>query len=140
MAKNNIFPLILDRMILKETGKPFVSGILIFTMIFISADLLFQAARLMINNGISFWVVSRLFCYRIPEVIGLTIPMSALLSALLSFSKLSANSELIAIKSMGISFKRILRRNNIPAIIIIACTTKAIHNCNNGSSDKKETI
>ena len=123
MSKNNnIFPLILDKLILNEVGKPFVFGILIFTMIFISADLLFQAARLMIQRGISFWVVSRLFCYRIPEVIGLTLPMSALLSALLGFSKLSANSELIAIKSMGISFKRILRPVIIASVMVSIAT------------------
>ena len=123
MDKNNtVFPLILDKLILNEIGKPFVFGILIFTMIFVSADLLFQAARLMIQRGISFWVVSRLFCYRIPEVIGLTLPMSALLAALLGFSKLSANSELIAIKSMGISFRRILRPVIISSILVSVVT------------------
>ena len=123
MGKNNkIFPRILDKLILIEIGRPFVFGILIFTMIFVSADLLFQAARLMIQKGISFWVVSRLFCYRIPEVIGLTLPMSALLAALLGFSKLSANSELIAIKSMGISFIRILRPVIISSIMVSIAT------------------
>ena len=117
-----VFPLILDKLILSEIGKPFIFGILIFTMIFVSADLLFQAARLMIQRGISFWVVSRLFCYRIPEVIGLTLPMSALLASLLGFSKLSANSELIAIKSMGISFRRILRPVIISSIIVSVST------------------
>ena len=120
--KNYVFPLILDKLILNEVGKPFVFGVLIFTMIFVSADLLFQAARLMIQKGISFWVVSRLFCYRIPEVIGLTLPMSALLSALLGFSKLSANSELIAIKSMGISFRRILRPVVVASVMVSVAT------------------
>ncbi|MCL1940358.1 MAG: LptF/LptG family permease [Synergistaceae bacterium] len=120
MGRNKVFPLILDKLILNEIAKPFAAGILIFTMIFISADLLFQAARLMIQKGISFWVVSRLFCYRIPEVIGLTIPMAALLAALLGFSKLSANSELIAIKSMGVTFGRILRSVIISSVLVSA--------------------
>ncbi|MCL2767643.1 MAG: LptF/LptG family permease [Synergistaceae bacterium] len=122
MNRNNVFPLILDKLILSEIAKPFVAGILIFTLIFVSADLLFQAARLMIQRGISFWVVSRLFCYRIPEVIGLTLPMSALLAALLGFSKLSANSELIAIKSMGIPFMRILRPVIISSVMVSVAT------------------
>ena len=122
LKNNNIFPSILDKLILNEIGKPFVFGILIFTMIFVSADLLFQAARLMIQRGISFWVVSRLFCYRIPEVIGLTLPMSALLATLLGFSKLSANSELIAIKSMGVSFGRILRPVVLSSILVSLAT------------------
>jgi len=122
VKSNSVFPLILDKLILNEIGKPFIFGVFIFTMIFVSADLLFQAARLMIQRGISFWVVSRLFCYRVPEVIGLTLPMSALLAALLGFSKLSANSELIAIKSMGISFRRILRPVVISSILVSMAT------------------
>ena len=122
MSRNNVFPLILDKLILNEITKPFAAGILIFTMIFVSADLLFQAARLMIERGISFWVVSRLFFYRLPEVIGLTLPMSALLAALLGFSKLSANSELIAVKSMGIPFRRILRPVIISAVLVSIVT------------------
>ena len=122
MSRNNVFPLILDKLILNEIAKPFVAGILIFTLIFVSADLLFQAARLMIQRGISFWVVSRLFCYRIPEVIGLTLPMSALLASLLGFSKLSANSELIAVKSMGVSFVRILRAVVVSSVMVSIVT------------------
>jgi lipopolysaccharide export system permease protein len=99
----------LDRLILKEVAGPFVFGILIFTMIFVAGDLLFQAARLIIERGVSFGVVVRLFLYRLPEVVALTLPMSCLLSTLLGMTRLSANSELIALKSLGISFRRILR-------------------------------
>ena len=42
------------------------------------------------------------------------IPMSCLLAALLGFNKLSANSELVALKSSGISFTRIIK----PVIIM----------------------
>lgn len=91
-------------------------------MILVSADLLFQAARLMIEKGVSFWVVSRLMLYRIPEVIGLTLPMAALLSSLLGFAKMSSNSELIAVKSMGISFGRILRPVVVSSIIVAVST------------------
>ena len=100
---------ILDRLILSEMAGPFVFGILIFTMIFVAGDLLFQAARLIIERGVAFGVVARLFVYRLPGVIALTLPMSCLLSTLLGMTRLSANSEIIALKSLGIAFYRILR-------------------------------
>ncbi|MDR1379039.1 MAG: LptF/LptG family permease [Synergistaceae bacterium] len=99
----------LDRFVLGEISGPFVFGVLIFTMIFVAGDLLFQAAKLMIERGISLGVVVRLFLYRLPEVVGMTLPMSCLLSTLLGMTRLSGNSELIALKSLGVSFYRILR-------------------------------
>ena len=84
-------------------------GILIFVLIFVAGDLLFQAAKLIIEQGVSFSVVTRLFFYRLPEVIVMTIPMSSLLSTLLGMSTLNGGSELIALKSLGIPFTRILR-------------------------------
>ena len=97
---------ILDRFILREMVGPFVFGILIFTLIFVAGDLLFQAAKLIIEKGIALGIVVRLFLYRLPEVIALTLPMSCLLSTLLGMTRLSSNSELIALKSLAVSFYR----------------------------------
>ena len=100
---------LLNKLILGSCSGPFVFGILIFVLIFVAGDLLFQAAKLIIEQGVAFSVVARLFFYRLPEVVILTVPMSSLLSTLLGMSTLSAGSELIALKSLGIPFKRILR-------------------------------
>ena len=100
---------ILDRYILNELSGSFVFGIMAFTVIFIAGDLLFQAANLIIEKGVSLMVVARLFVYRLPEVILLTVPMSSLLATLLTFGLLSVNSEIVAIQAAGISFRRVLR-------------------------------
>ncbi|MDR1874460.1 MAG: LPS export ABC transporter permease LptG [Synergistaceae bacterium] len=111
---------ILDRLILGEMAGPFVFGILIFTMIFVAGDLLFQAARLIIERGASLGAVVRLFIYRLPEVVALTLPMSSLLASLLGMTRLSGNSELIALKSLGISFYRILRPVIVASVLVSA--------------------
>ncbi len=100
---------ILDRYILNELAGSFVFGIMAFTILFIAGDLLFQAANLIIEKGVSLMVVARLFVYRLPEVILLTVPMSSLLSTLLTFGRLSVNSEIVALQAAGISFRRVLR-------------------------------
>ena len=106
------------RLILDAVSGPFFFGILIFTLIFVAGDLLFQAARLIIERGIAFGIVLRLFFYRLPEVMILTLPMSSLLSALLGMSTLASGSELIALKSLGVPFKRILRPIILASLLV----------------------
>ena len=116
---NNLFKLRLTtRLILDAVSGPFFFGILIFTLIFVAGDLLFQAARLIIERGIAFGIVLRLFFYRLPEVMILTLPMSSLLSALLGMSTLASGSELIALKSLGVPFKRILRPIILASLLV----------------------
>jgi lipopolysaccharide export system permease protein len=84
-------------------------GIMSFSVILVAGNLLFKLADLMIQRGVSFGVVVRLFLYSLPGVIALSMPMSCLLAALLGFGSMSANSELVALKSAGVSFGRIVR-------------------------------
>ena len=106
------------RLILGAVAGPFLFGILIFTLIFVAGDLLFQAAKLVIEQGISLGVVVRLFFYRLPEVVALTLPMSSLLATLLGMSTLAAGSELIALKSLGIPFSRVLRPIVMASVLV----------------------
>ena len=109
MKKQKSGGFILDRFILGQLASPFLFGIMSFTVIIVSGSLLFTLADLLINRGVSMAQVFRLFLYSLPAVVVLTIPMSCLLGTLLGFGNMSANSELVALKSAGISFGRIVR-------------------------------
>ncbi len=109
---------LLNKLILKSCAGPFVFGIMIFVLIFVAGDLMFQAVKLIIEQGVALGVVTRLFFYRLPEVIVMTIPMSTLLSALLGMSSLGSGSELVALKSLGIPFTRILRPVILTSVLI----------------------
>ena len=104
----------LDRFIFGELIGPFFFGLMAFTIIMVAGGLLFRIADLIIKNGVSLGIVVRLFLYYLPKMAAAAIPMSCLLAALLGFNKLSANSELVALKSSGISFTRIIK----PVIIM----------------------
>ena len=104
----------LDRFIFGELMGPFFFGLMAFTIIMVAGGLLFRIADLIIKNGVSLGIVVRLFLYYLPKMAATAIPMSCLLAALLGFNKLSANSELVALKSSGISFTRIIK----PVIIM----------------------
>jgi lipopolysaccharide export system permease protein len=108
----------LDKFILGELMSPFFFGMMAFTIILVAGGLLFKISDLVIERGVSFGIVIRLFLYYLPRLIAYTIPMSCLLAALLGFSKLSANSELVALKSAGLSFNRIVRPVLIASFVI----------------------
>ena len=109
---------LLNKLILGACTGPFLFGILIFVLIFVAGDLLFQAAKLIIEQGVALGVVTRLFFYRLPEVVVMTIPMSSLLSTLLGMSTLNGGSEIIALKSLGIPFTRIFRPVFVSSVVI----------------------
>lgn len=109
---------VLDRFILRELRAPFFFGIMAFSVIMVAGGLLFKLAELIIERGVSLGVVARLFLYYLPRLVAFTIPMSCLLATLLGFAKLSANSELVALKSAGLSFQRIIRPVVIAAFFV----------------------
>ena len=109
---------ILDRLIVKELMGPFLFGVMAFTLIMVAGGLLFQLADLIIERGVSFSVAGRLFLYQLPSVVVLTLPMSCLLASLLGFSKMSSNSEIVALKAAGVSFSRISRPVLISSIFV----------------------
>lgn len=105
---------ILDKYVLKELLYPFAFGIASFSSIFIASTMLFRITQYITKYGASIDSVMRMFMYNLPEVINYTFPMSMLLAALMAFGKLSGSSEIVAMKSGGISYYRIVT----PVVIV----------------------
>jgi lipopolysaccharide export system permease protein len=98
---------ILDKYILRELLGPFLFGIASFSSVFIGTSTIFRIAQYVTKYGASLSAVTKLFFYSLPSIIILTFPMSMLLASLLSFGRLSASSEITAMKSGGLSFYRL---------------------------------
>ena len=99
---------ILDKYILKETIMTFIFGICAFSAVFLGSGTLLRIAQYITQYGASFSAIVRLIIYSLPGIIVWTFPMSMLLAALLTFGRLSGNSEIIAMKACGVSFKRLV--------------------------------
>lgn len=99
---------ILDKYILKETVMTFVFGICAFSAVFLGSGTLLRIAQYITQYGASLSAIVRLIIYSLPGIVVWTFPMSMLLAALLTFGRLSGNSEIIAMKACGISFKRLV--------------------------------
>ncbi len=98
---------ILDKYILKQMLQPFAFGVAAFSTIFVASSFLFRVTQYITEYGASYASLFRLFLCLMPEVINYTFPMSMLLSALLTMGQLSGNSEVTAMRSGGLSFRRI---------------------------------
>lgn len=96
----------LDRYLLHEMLGPTVFGLLAFAGLFAGSELV-QAVNLALETGISAGLVVRLVALHIPQIIVWTTPMAVLLGVLLSLSRLSAGSEIVAMRAGGRSLARI---------------------------------
>src|SRR5690606_4893958 len=98
---------LLDRYILRELAGPLLFGVLAFTGLFFSVDLV-QIVRMAAEYGAPGAVIVKLIWLRLPEIVVYTFPMAVLLAALLTLSRLSANSEIVAMQAGAVSFYRIV--------------------------------
>ncbi len=90
------------RYILREILAPFALGLAIFTFILLMGRLL-RLVELVLNKGVPLTDIIKLFIFLLPSFLVLTLPLAFLLGVLLGFGRLSTDSEIIALKSSGIS-------------------------------------
>lgn len=98
---------IIDRYIVKEITIPFLMGLVIFTFVLLMNQIL-RLTELIVNRGVSILVVLKLFLYILPSFLVVTIPMALLLATLMAFGRLSADNEIVALKTNGISLYRMI--------------------------------
>lgn len=96
---------ILDRYMVRELGGPFLFGLAAFTLLFVAGQLL-NIARLVSEEHADVVAAAKYFVYTLPGTLVLTFPMSMLLAVLLAMSRLSADSEVTAIRAGGVSLYR----------------------------------
>ena len=102
-----LFPLI-DRWLLGQIIPPMIFAISAFTVISLSVGVMFDLIRKIVEYGLPLLQALKALFYSLPSFLVLSFPMAVLLSTLLSYGKLSANSELLALRSLGISTSRII--------------------------------
>lgn len=98
----------IHRYIAREITVPTLLGLIIFTFVLLMGRIL-KLVELVINKGIPVGEVVKLFGYLLPSFLVITIPLAFLLGVLLGFSRLSADSETIALKASGISLYGMLK-------------------------------
>src|ERR1700734_3381877 len=99
---------LLDRYIANEFWQPLLFGVGIVTGVWFGADQLRTIFNLIMRSGVPWHMAVMILGLHLPEVIVMTIPIGVLLGTLLVFNRLSGDSEIIALRTSGISFYRIM--------------------------------
>ncbi len=105
---------LIDRWLLGQIIPPMIFAISAFTVISLSVGVMFDLIRKIVEYGLPLIQALKTLIYSLPSFLVLSFPMAVLLSTLLSYGKLSANSELLALRSLGITTSRIIS----PAIAV----------------------
>ncbi len=98
----------LDRYLLQEITPPFFVGLLLCTFVLLMNQILLLA-ELFIQKGVPFGTAARILGYLAPSLLAFAVPMAVLMGILGGMSRLAADSEVVALKTLGISFSRLLR-------------------------------
>src|SRR3990172_6288605 len=98
---------ILDRYILRELTISFILSIAVLLSAFLMQQVI-KFSRISSETGISFLLLVKFSIFIIPLFLVLAIPLSVLISSILTFSRLSTDHEVTAIRSGGISLYRML--------------------------------
>jgi len=98
---------ILDRYILASHIGPYFFGLTIITFIFVT-DFILRYLDLFIGKGVNFFTVLEFFVLSLGHMFALIIPMAVMPATLMAFGQLTADNEVTAMKSSGVSLYRLL--------------------------------
>ena len=105
---------LIDRWLLGQLLPPMLFAIGAFTAVSLSVGIMFDLVRKIVEFGLPFQIALKVLILKLPSFLVLSFPMSMLLATLLAYGKLSSNSELLALKSLGVSNRRII----FPALLL----------------------
>lgn len=98
----------LDKLILKAFVWPFVATFFITLFVFMM-QILWKYIDDLVGKGLDMVTLTKFLIYASATLVTLAMPISILLSSIMTFGKLGENFELVAIKSSGISLLRFMR-------------------------------
>lgn len=91
---------IVNRYIFKEMIPPFLINLGFLSFVFLLAQIL-EITNMIVNYKTSLISILLLIVYTMPDFLVFTVPMSVMMAILLTFLRMSADNEIIAIKAGG---------------------------------------
>lgn len=110
---------LLDRWLLNELIGPLIFGVAAFTAVSLSVGAVFELVRRVAESGLPLDVAVQVLLLELPSFLVLSFPMATLMATLLSYGKLSGNSELTALRSVGVPTWRMV----MPALALAMLMT-----------------
>jgi len=112
---------IIHRYIFKEIASSFIIILFILTFVLLMGKIL-QVMDLVINKGISVFAIAKLILFLLPSLMLFTIPIALLIAILIAMGRLSADNEITALKTSGISLMQIYYPVAVASLIAFIIT------------------
>lgn len=114
----------IDSLISREIVGPWLFGVGLFTALIFATTFLGRLTGYIVD-GVPPLTVAQVFVLLMPAMLVKTFPMAVLLAALLSFGRLSSDSEIVALRASGTSLFRIIAPvtafSVVIAVVAFAC-------------------
>ncbi len=114
MTKINHIPKLLYSYLATEMLAPFFASFVVMNCVFFLVKLI-PFLNIVLELDISFFDFLRLFCYLFPNMFLYSIPMAAMMGTIISFTRLSSDGEILALKASGVSLYRM-----VPPVILVS--------------------
>ena len=98
---------ILYRYLLVELIPPFVINLVFFSFVFLMRQIL-EITNLIVNYQVSAWSFVLMLAYSMPYFLVYIIPMSVMMSVLLTFIRMAGDNEVTALKAGGVSLYQLM--------------------------------
>ncbi|NLL62119.1 MAG: YjgP/YjgQ family permease [Candidatus Atribacteria bacterium] len=108
---------IIDRYILSQVMNTFLGIVALLTILLI-VETMFELTEILINKKAPIMSVIELLLYRLPAFLAVTFPVALLGSSELAIAQMSTNNEIAAMRTGGISFRRIMKPFLIAGILV----------------------
>ena len=108
----------IDRYILSEISVPLLLGFFVYTFILL-IQVIFKSADLLVRSEASTSLVFQLFALSLPAIVVLTLPMALLFGILIGIGRLSADSEITALRASGLSLFTLYRPVALLSVFIL---------------------
>jgi LPS export ABC transporter permease LptF len=112
----------IDRYILREFGPFFVIALGVTTFV-LFLDKLLWIASFVLRHQLGFPEFLRFLGYTFPTIGGFALPIAFLIGCILTFNRLSTDSEYIGLKAAGLSFYRLILPLGIVACVMYGVTS-----------------
>ncbi len=108
----------LHKLILKSYIGPFILTFFI-SMFVLILQFIWKYIDELVGKGLDWTIIAELLAYTSAGLVPMALPLSILLSSIMTFGNLGEHNELVALKSSGISLRRIMN----PLIVVIIITS-----------------
>jgi len=110
---------LLDKYIINELLSPFFFSLGIFSTLGVAIGYLSDLSNKVVDSNLPILMAIQIFFLKIPEFVAYALPISVLLATLMTYGRLSNDSEVTALQSCGVSLYRLIA----PALILSVLVT-----------------